>query len=115
MSDCLFCNIIARKIPGDILFENEQLLAFKDINPVAPVHILLVPKVHVANILELSLHPDAGIIMQKMLSAFARITEENDIQDNFRLVTNTGEEAGQSVFHLHWHIIGGRSLHWPPG
>ncbi len=116
MSDCLFCKIINREIPGEIILENEHILAFKDINPVAPFHILLIPKVHIANVLELSEHPDAAHIMNECLKAISEITKTLDIQESgFRVLTNVGEEAGQTVFHLHWHILGGRSFHWPPG
>ena len=107
---CLFCGIIAREVPGQIVFEDELSLAFRDIAPVAPIHLLVVPKHHVADILEVSGSPDyaAGLIAGIAGAAAAEgITQ-------FRTVFNTGAQAGQSVFHVHAHLLAGRQFGWPP-
>ena len=113
MTDTLFTRIIQREIPADIVFEDELCLAFRDINPQAPVHILVVPKTPLPRLV------DAGLEDQTMLGhlllAANRIAVEQGIADAFRIVVNNGAAAGQSVFHLHLHILGGRSFTWPPG
>lgn len=113
MTETLFTRIIQRKIPADIVFEDELCLAFRDINPQAPVHILVVPKTPLPRLV------DAGLEDQTMLGhlllAVNRIAAEQGIADAFRIVVNNGAAAGQSVFHLHVHILGGRSFTWPPG
>jgi len=113
MTDTLFTRIIQREIPADIVFEDELCLAFRDINPQAPVHILVVPKTPLPRLV------DAGAGDQTMLGHLlltaSQIAMEQGIADAFRLVVNNGAAAGQSVFHLHVHILGGRSFTWPPG
>ena len=109
----LFSKIIAREIPADIVYEDEHCLAFRDINPQAPTHVLLVPKQ------ELPRLADAGAADQAMLGhlllAAGTVARQLGLADAFRLVVNNGAAAGQSVFHLHLHILAGRPLHWPPG
>lgn len=109
MEDCIFCKIINKEIPSTIVYEDDKVLAFKDINPVAPVHILIIPKVHVRNVMELD-DQNADIVRDIHLAA-KKIAVETGVADKgFRLITNCGEEAGQTVFHLHYHLIGGIEL-----
>ena len=108
----IFGKIIRREIPADIVFEDDEVLAFKDINPVAPVHILVIPKREIVNIGSSDSADEA--LMVHCLGVCRRVAEEAGLQ-NFRIVTNSGAGAGQSVFHLHFHVLGGRGLSWPPG
>jgi histidine triad (HIT) family protein len=109
---CLFCKIVSREIPATIIAEDDHCLAFRDINPAAPTHVLVVPKVHVASLNQVT---DAAIGAR--LLAFARdIAASEGIADSgYRVVLNTNADGGQSVFHLHAHLLGGRALGWPPG
>lgn len=113
MTDTLFSKIIAREIPADIVYEDELCLAFKDINPQAPVHVLLIPKKAIP-MLSNATESDHSVLSHLLLTA-PKIAEELGYKDAFRLVVNNGEAAGQTVFHLHLHIIAGRELNWPPG
>ncbi|MSX14392.1 MAG: HIT domain-containing protein [Actinobacteria bacterium] len=110
--DCIFCKIIEGDIPADIVFKNENVVAFNDLNPQAPTHVLLVPTVHTENAAGLA--KISGTIMASLFSAADEIAKERGL-DGYRTVFNTGEAAGQSVFHAHLHLIGGRVLAWPPG
>jgi histidine triad (HIT) family protein len=109
---CLFCKIIAREIPATIVAEDEHCLAFRDINPQAPTHILVIPKEHVPSLNQMSDPAVAGRVL-----AFARdiAAREGIAERGYRVVINTNAEAGQTVFHLHAHVLGGRSQGWPPG
>ena len=111
--ETLFTKIIDRKIPADIIYEDELCLAFRDIQPQAPLHALLVPKTPIAKLSEGSRH-EQGLLGHLMLTA-SIIAKEQGFEDAFRLVINNGAKAGQTVFHLHLHIIAGRELGWPPG
>jgi histidine triad (HIT) family protein len=114
MEDCLFCKIINKEIKSDIVFENDAVLIFKDISPQAPVHLLAVPKEHIESILEVE-KLDCKIL-KELMEAISRIALEKGLDKNgFRVVINTGTGAGQSVNHLHFHILGKRKLTWPPG
>jgi histidine triad (HIT) family protein len=114
MSDCLFCRIIAGEIPASIVYQDDHLVAFNDINPQAPVHILVVPKKHVATLNDLTDGDDQ--LVGEMVRRAAAIASERGISaGGYRTVFNTNREAGQTVFHIHLHLIGGRSMHWPPG
>ena len=113
MSDTLFLKIINREIPADIVYEDDLCLAFRDINPQAPMHILLIPKKHLPRLADADTG-DQALMGHLMLKASEIATEEG-FGDAFRLVVNNGEGAGQAVFHLHLHILGGRPLSWPPG
>ncbi|HKW86014.1 MAG TPA: histidine triad nucleotide-binding protein [Nitrospiraceae bacterium] len=114
MSDCLFCKIVDKKIPSKIIHEDDKTVAFEDINPQAPVHVLVVPKRHAASIADLNA-ADAGLLGHLMLTG-ATIAKQKGIADSgYRLVLNTGRNGGQTVFHLHVHLLGGRPMHWPPG
>jgi histidine triad (HIT) family protein len=113
-SSCLFCRIAAREIPADIVRESERVVAFRDVNPQAPTHILLIPKEHVTSVAELG-ENHAGVLSDIMQAA-AQLARADGIADSgWRLVTNVGADAGQTVFHLHFHLLGGRSMGWPPG
>ena len=112
--DCLFCKIIAREIPASIVFEDDHMIAFNDINPQGPTHVLVVPKRHIATLNELT--PGDDPIVGEMVRRAAAIAGERGISTGgFRTVFNTNRDAHQTVFHIHLHLIGGRSLGWPPG
>ena len=113
MDDCLFCKIIAGKIPSKKVYEDEKVFAFEDINPMAPTHVLIVPRRHIAG-LDAAQPEDAEILGYCQLIA-AKIGRERNIEDGYRTVYNVGPRSGQSVFHLHLHLLGGRDLVWPPG
>ena len=113
MSDCLFCKIIAGKIPSKKVYEDEQVYAFEDIQPAAPTHILIIPKRHFAG-LDKAEAEDAAIIGYCNLVA-AKLGRERNIEDGYRTVLNVGPRSGQSGFHLHQHLLGGRDMKWPPG
>ena len=109
MENCIFCRIAAGEIPSTKVYEDERVLAFRDIDPQAPVHVLLIPKKHFADILD----SETFAYMQKIVKKLA--VELGIAEKGFRVVINTGEDGQQSVKHLHWHILGGRSMQWPPG
>ena len=112
-SDCIFCKIIAGEIPSEKVFENDLVYAFKDINPAAKTHILVIPKKHISSLNESSAEDQA--ILGELLIAAGQIAKEQGIdQGGYRTVINTGANAGQTVFHIHAHIIGGQKLGWPP-
>ncbi len=113
MSDCVFCGIVQGKIPSDPVYDDGEILAFRDLNPQAPVHVLLIPKKHIASVAEAGVE-DAALLGRILLAA-GKIAESEGIGGGFRVVTNRGEQAGQSVFHLHFHLLGGRTMEWPPG
>ena len=110
MSDCLFCKIIRGEIPSRKVAEDERVYAFEDIAPRAPTHVLIVPKTHIARIAD----ADDPASVGSVFLAAARIAREKGLE-HYRLVVNNGEEAGQSVFHFHVHLLGGRKMGWPPG
>ena len=109
---CLFCKIIAGEIPAEIKFQDEQVIAFADINPQAPVHFLIIPKLHVENAAELAAQSPAGL--SAVFAAADQLAKAEGLT-GYRTVFNTGADAGQSVFHAHLHLLGGRGLAWPPG
>ena len=112
--DCLFCKIIKREIPASIVYEDDRVLAFNDINPQASTHVLVVPKKHIATLNDLQSGDDA--IVGEVVRRAAAIAEERGIAaGGYRTVFNTNRDAGQTVFHIHLHLIGGRNLSWPPG
>ena len=112
--DCIFCKIVQKEIPADIIFEDDQLLVFKDINPAAPVHLLLIPKKHVPAFFELEDGDEA--IMGRLQLVAARVARDLKLEERgFRLVGNCGKDAGQMVAHIHYHMLAGRPLKWPPG
>jgi len=112
--DCLFCRIAAMEIPADIVFEDDQVIAFRDISPKAPVHILLIPRAHITS--AASLTEANGPMLGRMFAVAAQLARDEGIaRSGFRLTTNSGAGAGQSVPHLHFHLMGGRQMGWPPG
>jgi histidine triad (HIT) family protein len=114
MSDCLFCKIRDGDIPGDIVYEDEDVLAFNDVNPQAPVHILIIPKKHIPTINDAGAG-DAAMLGQLALTAKKIARDKGVSEDGYRLVFNCNRGAGQTVFHIHMHLIAGRDMHWPPG
>ncbi|MGM0502659.1 MAG: histidine triad nucleotide-binding protein [Bacillota bacterium] len=114
MEDCLFCKIIDGEIDSDLVYEDEQVIAFKDINPQAPTHILIVPKKHISTLLDLE--EDDNQLVGHIYQVANQLAEEEGIaEDGFRVVSNCNEAGGQTVFHIHYHLLGGRDLQWPPG
>ncbi len=111
--DCLFCQIVSGHIPADIVYQDDEVTAFRDINPQAPTHILVIPNGHVASVSDVSETEDSELL-GRVLLATRSIAKTEGLKD-FRLVINNGAEAGQTVFHLHVHLLGGRPLSWPPG
>ncbi|MGD8495791.1 MAG: histidine triad nucleotide-binding protein [Gemmatimonadales bacterium] len=112
--DCLFCRIYAGEIPADTVAEGEDWMAFRDIDPQAPVHVLIIPKRHVESVAALETG-DTALAGRLLLAAAETARELGVEEDGYRLVTNRGEKAGQSVFHLHLHLLAGRRMNWPPG
>src|SRR5207247_2220088 len=114
MSDCLFCKIINKQIPGSIVYEDDRLVAFNDINPQGPTHVLIVPRRHIATLNDLAAADDQ--LVGEMVRRAAAIAAERGLSaGGYRVVFNTNRDAGQTVFHIHLHLIGGRSMSWPPG
>jgi histidine triad (HIT) family protein len=114
MSDCLFCKIVSHEIPGSIVYEDDRVLAFNDINPQAPTHVLVVPKRHIASLNEATADDDR-LIGELVRRAAAIAAERGIAAGGYRAVFNTNRDAGQTIFHVHLHLIGGRSMSWPPG
>lgn len=114
MENCIFCSIIEGKIPCDKVYEDELVLVFKDINPEAPIHLLIIPKVHIGSINELE---EENIeLIGHIFMVSKKLSKELGIAEGgYRVVTNCGKDGGQSVHHIHFHMLGGRSLNWPPG
>lgn len=111
---CLFCKIAAKQIPSKVLFEDDDLLAFHDINPTAPTHVLVIPKAHLTSLADAT--SEHAALLGKLMLATKRVAEEAGLaKDGYRVVANTGANGGQSVLHLHLHVIGGRQMEWPPG
>ena len=114
VDDCLFCKIVAGEIPADIVRETETTLAFRDINPQAPLHVLIIPKRHIATINDLNAE-DRELVGDLYLEAAAIAAAEGYADEGYRVVMNCNAAAGQTVFHIHLHLLGGRGLSWPPG
>ena len=114
MTDCVFCKIVAGEIPGEIVYQDDQVVAFRDINPQAPTHVLVVPRRHIATINDLQ-EADAEVVGRLYLAAAAVARQEGIDQRGYRTVMNCNADAGQAVFHIHLHVLGGRALGWPPG
>ena len=112
MTDCLFCKMIAGEIKPDVVYEDGAVLAFRDINPQAPVHILIIPKVHVETLNDL----DDSVLAGKLLQTAIKLANQEGLaEEGYRTVLNCNEKGGQEVFHLHLHLLGGRQMLWPPG
>ncbi len=113
MSPCLFCQIAAGERPATIVYRGDDVIAIRDINPQAPTHILIIPTKHIVSVAEMTAE-DEGLI-GRMMTIAKTIAQQENLSKGFRLVINNGAQAGQSVFHLHVHLLGGRAMHWPPG
>ena len=113
MAECLFCRIAKREIPAAIMAEADGLLAFKDVSPQAPSHFLIIPTEHIATLAELT--PTQTALPGQAMHLANRLAKEHQLTAGYRVVVNCGAEAGQSVWHLHWHLLGGRRFTWPPG
>lgn len=114
MSDCLFCKIVEGEISADIVFENDNVLAFRDVNPQAPTHILIIPRQHIPTTNDLTENHE--LIMGRLFSAAKIIAAQEGVSDDgYRMVVNCNEKAGQTVFHIHMHLLAGRDMTWPPG
>ncbi|MGB0361130.1 MAG: histidine triad nucleotide-binding protein [Endozoicomonas sp.] len=111
---CLFCNIVAGDIPANRLYEDDDVLAFRDINPAAPTHFIVIPKKHIATMNDTTVE-DQAVLGKMMLVAKSVAAEKGIAEDGFRLVLNTNVKGGQSVYHIHLHVLGGRQMEWPPG
>lgn len=111
--DCLFCKIAAGEFPSKKAYEDEKVYAFYDIDPQAPVHILVIPKEHIQSVNQIT--PENQEIVGHIFTVIAKLAKELDLKDGYRVVSNVGEQGGQSVPHLHFHLLGGRNLGWPPG
>ena len=114
MKDCLFCKIIAGEIPSTKIYEDEYMFVFSDINPTAPIHWLAIPKKHIARLSDIT--PENSAVIAHIYEVISKLANENEeFRNGFRVVTNCGESAGQSVFHLHFHVMSGRDFTWPAG
>lgn len=113
-NDCLFCKIVHRKLPATVVYEDDQLVAIEDIQPVAPVHILIIPKAHRASLNEVA-EGDQSLLGHIQQAAVQLARQLNIAEEGYRLVCNCGPAGGQTVPHIHYHLLGGRSLAWPPG
>jgi len=114
MNECIFCKIVARDLPAEILYETEQVIAFRDLNPVAPQHILIIPTKHIVSTNDLE-EEDAVVVGYMHLAAAEIAKREGIDKSGFRTVMNCGLDGGQTVFHMHLHLLGGRTMSWPPG
>ncbi len=114
MEDCIFCKIINREISANIVFEDERMIAFNDINPQSPIHVLLIPREHFASLKEIP--AEKKDVLSHLLLKARQIAQEKGIaKKGYRIVLNTERDSGQEVFHIHFHLLGGRRMHWPPG
>lgn len=111
--DCIFCKIAAGEIPSKKAYEDDQILAFYDLDPQAPTHILLIPKQHIGSAMEITVE-NSGVIAH-IYEVAAKLAKEHGLEKGFRIVNNCGEDGGQTVHHIHFHLLGGRSMQWPPG
>lgn len=114
MADCLFCKMVSREIEPDVVYENDHVLAFRDINPQAPTHVLVIPKEHISTVNDLD--SEHAHVMGQLFLAAKKVAELEGLSEaGYRSVVNCNRDAGQTVFHIHMHVLGGRSLTWPPG
>jgi histidine triad (HIT) family protein len=111
--DCLFCRIVAKELPAEVVLDRDEVLAFRDVNPQAPTHVLVIPKQHIASLEAVAEHH--GELLAALVAAVNQVARDDGVAGGFRVVTNIGRAAGQSVDHLHLHVLGGRPMSWPPG
>lgn len=114
MSDCLFCRIAEHQVESDVIYEDDDLVAFHDINPQAPTHILIIPRKHIATVNDAG-EEDQDLLGKMVLKARDLASEQGIASDGYRLAMNTGSNGGQAVYHIHLHLLGGRAMQWPPG
>ena len=114
MSDCLFCKMVAGEIQPDVVFEDDDVLAFRDVNPQAPLHVLVIPKAHIKTTNDLNAE-NVGLVGKMLLAARQIAMDEGVADAGYRMVMNCNADAGQSVYHIHLHVLAGRPMHWPPG
>ncbi|GHO54351.1 histidine triad nucleotide-binding protein [Ktedonobacter robiniae] len=112
MENCLFCKIVTGEIPSKIVYQDDHVVAFEDIHPQAPVHLLVIPTRHIASMSDIE--PDDGPVLAQIFTVAKQIAHERKLEDGYRFVTNVGPHAGQSVLHLHFHLLGGKPMGWPP-
>lgn len=113
MSDCIFCQIAAKEVPADLVYEDDQVVAFRDINPQAPVHLLVIPRKHISG---LDTAGEADLpVLGRLAAVVADLARKEGLEAGYRLVVNNGPDAGQAVEHLHYHLLGGHKMSWPPG
>ena len=113
-NDCLFCNIISKEIPSDIVYEDDEVIGFKDINPQAPIHVLFIPKTHIPTVNDLT-SENSYLVGKLFEAAKTYMAEQGEAEAGYRLAMNCNDAAGQTVYHIHLHCLAGRSLTWPPG
>ncbi len=113
MSDCLFCKIASGEVPSETVYRSEEVVAFRDINPAAPTHVLVIPVRHVASAADLE--ESDGPLLAEIFQVMTKLADDEGLTGGWRVVTNVGGDAGQSVHHLHFHLVGGRPMSWPPG
>jgi histidine triad (HIT) family protein len=114
MDECIFCKIVNKEIPAKVVYEDDRILAFDDINPQAPVHVLLIPKEHFASLNDIP--EEKKDLLGHILSKARQVALEKEVKESgYRIVLNTGRDSGQDVFHIHFHVFGGRRMTWPPG
>ncbi len=111
--DCVFCKIVEKEIPSEIIYEDERVIAFEDLNPEAPTHFLVIPKKHISSTWELE--KEDSELIGHIIYIGSKIAREKGLEEGYRIVNNCGEQGGQTVDHIHFHILGGRNLQWPPG
>lgn len=114
-ADCIFCKIASGEIPAKKLYEDEDAIAFADIDPKAPVHTLIIPRKHIASLAEVEDTPEGKHLLGHLHSVANRLAQQQGLGNGYRIVINTGPDGGQTVGHLHLHLLGGRQMHWPPG
>jgi histidine triad (HIT) family protein len=112
-SSCIFCKIAAREVPAEVLRETDLVMAFRDLNPKAPTHVLLIPKEHIDSVADIQ--DGHGALLADVMQSAAHLARTEGLKEGWRVVTNVGPAAGQTVFHLHFHLLGGRQMGWPPG
>jgi len=113
--ECIFCKIVGGEIPSDVVYEDDEILAFRDLNPMAPVHVLIIPKEHIDSLDDTTGSDDQNAMLGRLMSRIGKIAELLGLENGYRVVSNCGEDGMQTVRHLHFHLLGGRKLGWPPG
>lgn len=113
MLDCIFCKIASGEIPSKKVYEDEEVIAFYDLNPEAPIHILIIPKTHISSVDDIT--RENSLVISRIYEVAAKLSKEYELSDGYRIVTNCGKDGGQTVNHIHFHMLAGRSMQWPPG